>query len=88
MKQVFKECCAKTLYTVINGKLYTCPFIANANELRAIPDNRADYVELNLNDENLRNKITKLVKENLFSGLIFVTVDKILIMLLNMLEKD
>ena len=66
LKQVFKECCAKTLYTVINGKLYTCPFIANANELRAIPDNRADYVELNLNDENLRNKITKLVKKKTY----------------------
>jgi hypothetical protein len=46
LKQVFKECCAKTLYTLLNGKLYTCPFIANAGELKAIPDNKADYVDL------------------------------------------
>ena len=53
-------------------------------------DNRADYVELNLNDENLRNKITKLVKKKTyFPDVIFVTVDHtIIIMLLNMLEKD
>lgn len=66
LKQVFKECCAKTLYTLINGKLFTCPFIANANELRAIPDNKADFVELNSNDQNLRNKLTKLVKKKTF----------------------
>ena len=60
--------------SVINGKLYTCPFIANANELRAIPDNRADYVELNLNDENLRNKITKTSKKRkpIFQDVIFL----------------
>ena len=40
------------------------PFIANANELRAIP--MWCYVELNLNDENLRNKITKLVKKKTY----------------------
>jgi len=66
LKQVFKECCAKTLYTIINGKLYTCPFLANANELKAIPDNKADYVELTSSNENLRNKITKLVKKKTF----------------------
>ncbi len=66
LKQVFKECCAKTLYTLINGKLYTCPFIANANELKAIPDNKADYVELSSKNENLKDKISKLAKKKTF----------------------
>ena len=66
LKQVFKECCAKTLYTLLNGKLYTCPFIANAGELKAIPDNKADYVDLNLKEENLREKIKKLIKKKTF----------------------
>lgn len=66
LKQVFKECCAKTLYTLLNGKLYTCPFIANAAELKSIPDNKADYVDLNLEPENLREKIKKLVKKQTF----------------------
>ena len=62
LRQVFKECCAKELYTLISGKLFTCPFIANAAELKAIPDNRADYVDLLSNEDNLRDRITKLVK--------------------------
>ena len=67
LKQVFKECCAKRLYTLLNGMLYTCPFISNAANLKAIPDNKADYVDLLSDDDNLKNKIRKLVKmENFF----------------------
>ena len=62
LKQVFKECCAKQLYTLLSGKLYTCPFIANAANLKAIPNNKADYVDLFSNSDNLKNKIRKLVK--------------------------
>lgn len=69
LKQVFKECCAKQLYTLLNGKLYTCPFIANARNLKAIPDNKADYVDLLSNDENLKIKIKRLVKmKHFFPG--------------------
>ena len=67
LKQVFKECCAKRLYTLLNGILYTCPFISNAANLKALPDNKADYVDLLSDDDNLKNKIRKLVKmENFF----------------------
>jgi len=62
LRQVFKECCATALYTLLSGKLYTCPFIANAANLKAIPDNKADYVDLFSTNEDLRNKISKLVK--------------------------
>ena len=57
LKQVFKECCAKKFYTLLNGKLYTCPFIANAANLKAIPDNKSDYVDLFSEKENLKKKI-------------------------------
>ena len=66
LKQVFKECCAKQLYTLLNGKLFTCPFIANARNLKAIPDNKADYVDLLSGDTNIKSKIRKLVKMNNF----------------------
>ena len=67
LKQVFKECCAKKFYTLLNGKLYTCPFIANAANLKAIPDNKADYVDLFSEKENLKRKIKRLVNmENFF----------------------
>ena len=55
------------MFTLLNGKLYTCPFISNAATLNAIPDNKADYVDLLSGDNNLKNKIRKLVKmENFF----------------------
>jgi organic radical activating enzyme len=66
LKQVFKECCAKKLFTLLNGKLFTCPFIANALNLKAIPDNKADYVDLFSDSDSLKNKIKKLVKMDLF----------------------
>jgi organic radical activating enzyme len=66
LKQVFKECCAKKLFTLLNGKLFTCPFIANAANLKAIPDNKADYVDLFSDSDSLKNKIEKLVKMDLF----------------------
>jgi organic radical activating enzyme len=59
--QVFKECCAKYTYTLLNSKLYRCPWIANANNLRAIPDDKRNYVDLLADDENLKQKIIKLI---------------------------
>jgi organic radical activating enzyme len=60
-KTVFKECCAKHFYTLLNGKLYTCPFIANAANLNAIPLTNSDYVDLSDNTQDLRHKISRLV---------------------------
>ena len=34
------------IYTLLDGKLYRCPFIANAAVLNAIPDNPANYILL------------------------------------------
>ena len=65
LRQVFKECCATELYTLLNGKLYTCPFIANAANINAITYNKADFVDL-FNETNLKDKIRKLVKKNTF----------------------
>ncbi len=61
-KEVFKQCCVKYLYTLLDGKLYRCPFIANAAKLKAIPDNPADYVDLFSNNENIKPQIQRLVK--------------------------
>jgi len=66
---MFKECCAKQFYTLLSGKLYTCPFISNAYELGAIPKNPMDYVDLLEDHKNIREKIKKLVKmEKFFPG--------------------
>ena len=42
----FEACCAKNLATLHDGYLYRCPFSANAAKLKAIPDYKADYLEV------------------------------------------
>jgi|WetSurMetagenome_2_1015567.scaffolds.fasta_scaffold00092_22 organic radical activating enzyme len=44
-KEVFRNCCAKNTLTLTKGKLFRCPFSANADSLRAVPDFRTDYVD-------------------------------------------
>ena len=45
-KEIFKKCCAKNTITISDGKLYRCPFAANANRLLAVPDYKNDYIDL------------------------------------------
>lgn len=45
-KIVYRDCCAKNLFTLLGGKLFRCPFSANADRLSAVPDFPADYVDL------------------------------------------
>ena len=62
LEEVFKQCCVKYIYTLLHGKIYRCPFIANAANLNAIPDNPANYVNLLSNQNNIKQKIRRLVK--------------------------
>ena len=45
-EDVFKKCCAKNLATLSDGKLYRCPFAANASRLKATPDCIEDYIDI------------------------------------------
>jgi len=45
-KEVYKSCCAKNTITLSNGRLYRCPFSANADRLQAVPDDENDYVDI------------------------------------------
>ena len=47
----FDNCCVSDLISLLHGKLYRCPFSANAANLNAIPKNASD--EVNLLDESL-----------------------------------
>lgn len=44
--EVFRKCCAKNLATLSAGKLFRCPFAANASKLMAVPDFKDDYIDL------------------------------------------
>jgi organic radical activating enzyme len=61
LEEVFKQCCVKYVYTLLNGKLYRCPFIANADNLNAIPDNPANYVDLFSDKVSVQKQINRLV---------------------------
>ncbi|MDP2923786.1 MAG: radical SAM protein, partial [Candidatus Omnitrophota bacterium] len=45
-KEIFKNCCAKNLATLLKGRLYRCPFCANAARLLAVPDYENDYINI------------------------------------------
>ena len=41
---LWTACCAKNLATLADGRLYRCPFAANAAKLAAVPDYKDDYL--------------------------------------------
>ena len=43
---VFATCCAKNMLSLSDGRLFRCPFAANADRLQAIPDNTGDFVDI------------------------------------------
>lgn len=45
-KEIFGSCCAKNLITLLKGKIYRCPFSANAARLKAVPDYENDYINI------------------------------------------
>ena len=62
LKFMFKNCCTNDYLTLLNGKLYRCPFSANAMNLHAIPINQSEFIDLekNFSREELRKEIIKL----------------------------
>jgi organic radical activating enzyme len=50
-QDIFDKCCGKNLYTLQDSKIYRCPFAANAEKLKAIPQNSLNSV--NVNDSSL-----------------------------------
>ena len=68
-KEIFRNCCAKNTFSLLEGKLYRCPFSANANKLRAVPNFKEDYI--NILDESIdvmemKNKIREFLLEKKF----------------------
>ena len=71
-KDLFKSCCAKNLVTLSSGKLFRCPFAANADRLRAVPEFKDDYIDIlpkesgDINIYELKKKIRKYLIEKDF----------------------
>jgi organic radical activating enzyme len=67
LKDKFKNCCMNDKPTILNGKLYKCPFSANAHNLNAIPLNKTDVVDLgddNKTIDQFKKEILKLHQNN------------------------
>ena len=60
MEKLFEDCCGKNLLTVTNGKLYRCPFVANADRLNAIPKDSDNYVNVNDSKKNIKKYTTQI----------------------------
>jgi len=55
--RVFNNCCNSDLLSLLHGKLYRCPFSANATNLKAIPHDANEIVDLG--DEKIPFNILK-----------------------------
>jgi MoaA/NifB/PqqE/SkfB family radical SAM enzyme len=68
-KEIFRNCCAKNTFTLSEGKLYRCPFSANADRLKAVPDFENDYINTlneNIGVIEMKNKIREFLLEKKF----------------------
>ena len=64
-KRVFDNCCNSDLLSLLHGKLYRCPFSANGTNLKGIPNDKEEIVDL-YNDEIPLNELKVKIKELTF----------------------
>jgi len=60
LSDMFMNCCVSDGLNILNGKLYICPFSANAHNLDAIPFNSDDVIDLANENEDIATLKTKL----------------------------
>lgn len=72
LEETFKFCCVKNYTSISNGKLYRCPFSANAARLKATPDFPEDYFDMFKETEGItdltavKSKIRSFLSEKKF----------------------
>jgi len=73
LHDMFEKCCVNDAVTLLHGKLYHCPFSANAYNLNGIPKDDTDYIDINkyYNNSELRNIIN-----NFYFGKPYLTACK------------
>jgi len=63
LKDMFMNCCVNDVLSLLNGKIYRCPFSANAHNLKAIPDDERDIVNISdpkINDDIIKDQLLSL----------------------------
>ena len=58
---MFERCCVNDVLSLLHGRIYHCPFSANAHNLEAIPVDKTDWIDLSetKNPTDLRLAISK-----------------------------
>ena len=64
LTEKFMNCCVNDTLSVLNGKVYRCPFSANVHNLKAIPDDPTDVI--NVADKSIPLKEIKSQLESLY----------------------
>lgn len=54
LSETFRYCCAKHFTTLTDGKVFRCPFSANMERLKALPDSPEDYVDIRGLSKNIK----------------------------------
>lgn len=65
LETMFMNCCVNDVLTLLNGKLYRCPFSANGTNLGSIPYNSNDAVDLTpdtMDMETVRTGVERLYR--------------------------
>lgn len=68
LEKMFAKCCAWDCYSLKRGKLFGCPFIANAATLRAIPSRLTEPIEASGENALLRREITAMTRRKWHEG--------------------
>lgn len=62
LKSAYSNCWGRDCITLLDGKLYQCEIVANANRLKLIPDFPEDYVDLR-EGNNLYEKVDSFLNK-------------------------
>ena len=73
LAQAFSKCCVNDVVTLLHGKLYHCPFSANAYNLNAILNKKSDSI--NISEYNNINKL-RIDLKNFYFGRPFLEACK------------
>lgn len=69
LSQIFGDCCASRLLTLRGGRLFICPFLANAQALHAIPKAVDESLELSgYKGMELRQALREFMEKTYFCG--------------------
>ena len=77
---MFKNCCVNDILTLLNGKLYRCPFSANIMNLNAIPINQTDLVDLSDNTktiDEIKSQIEDLYRNKKYLQHVLIAMEEI-----------